>query len=74
MDVLELPRIGTLAGGFHLDETGGEALLGRGFGLIVLTVFDVVVMGLIWHEYRLVRHHLTSPSLDRDDISPLVEK
>src|ERR1700736_5658784 len=30
----------------------------HGFGLIVLTVFDVVVMGLIWHEYRLVRRHL----------------
>jgi uncharacterized membrane protein len=28
------------------------------FGLIVLTVFDVVVMGLIWHECRLVRRHL----------------
>jgi uncharacterized membrane protein len=26
----------------------------------VLTVFDVFVMGLIWHEYRLVRRHLTS--------------
>jgi uncharacterized membrane protein len=32
----------------------------HGFGLIVLTVFDVVVMGLIWHEYRLVRGHLAS--------------
>jgi uncharacterized membrane protein len=32
----------------------------HGFGLIVLTVFDVVVMGLIWHEYRLVRRHLPS--------------
>jgi uncharacterized membrane protein len=30
----------------------------NGFGLIVLTVFDVVVMGLIWHEYRVVRRHL----------------
>jgi uncharacterized membrane protein len=30
----------------------------HGFGLIVLTVFDVFVMGLIWHEYRLVRRHL----------------
>ena len=30
----------------------------HGFGLIVLTVFDIVVMGLIWHEYRLVRRHL----------------
>jgi uncharacterized membrane protein len=29
-----------------------------GLGLIVLTVFDVLVMGLIWHEYRLVRYHL----------------
>ncbi len=32
----------------------------HGFGLIVLTVFDVFVMGLIWHEYRLVRSHLAS--------------
>jgi uncharacterized membrane protein len=32
----------------------------HGFGLIVLTVFDVFVMGLIWREYRLVRRHLTS--------------
>src|SRR5258707_1979660 len=32
----------------------------HGVGLIVLTVFDVIVMGLIWHEYRLVRRHLTS--------------
>ena len=32
----------------------------HGIGLIVLTVFDVVVMGLIWHEYRLVRRHLPS--------------
>jgi uncharacterized membrane protein len=30
----------------------------HGPGLIVLTVFDIFVMGLIWHEYRLVRHHL----------------
>jgi uncharacterized membrane protein len=32
----------------------------HGVGLIVLTVFDVVVIGLIWHEYRLVRRHLAS--------------
>jgi len=32
----------------------------HGFGLIALTVFDVRVMGLIWHEYRLVRRHLAS--------------
>ncbi len=32
----------------------------HGFGLIVLTVFDIVVMGLIWHEYRLLRRHRTS--------------
>jgi uncharacterized membrane protein len=30
----------------------------HGLGLVVLTVFDFVVMGLIWHEYRLVRRHL----------------
>jgi uncharacterized membrane protein len=33
----------------------------HGIGLIVLTVFDVIVMGLIWHEYRLIRRPLTSP-------------
>lgn len=32
----------------------------HGFGLIVLTLFDVVVVGLIWHEYRLVRRHLAA--------------
>ncbi len=26
-------------------------------GLLVLTVFDLFVMVLIWHEYRLVRQH-----------------
>jgi uncharacterized membrane protein len=31
----------------------------HGLGLIVLTVFDVIVIGLIWHEYRLARRHLT---------------
>ena len=31
----------------------------HGAGLVVFTVFDVFVMGLIWHEYRLVRRHLS---------------
>jgi len=30
----------------------------HGTGLIVLTVFDVLVMGLIWYEYVVVRRHL----------------
>ena len=30
----------------------------HGAGLIVLTVFDILVMGLIWHEYSLMRRHL----------------
>jgi uncharacterized membrane protein len=30
----------------------------HGLGLIVLTLFDIVVIALIWHEYRLVRRHL----------------
>ena len=29
----------------------------RSLGLIVLTVFDLIVMVLIWHEYRLLRRH-----------------
>ena len=32
----------------------------HGVGLIVLTVFDIIVMGLIWHEYGLVRRVLSS--------------
>jgi uncharacterized membrane protein len=27
-------------------------------GLIALTVFDLVMIWLIWHEWRVVRHHL----------------
>ncbi|HKX09730.1 MAG TPA: DUF2127 domain-containing protein [Stellaceae bacterium] len=30
----------------------------HGAGLIALTVLDIVVMFLIWHEYNLVRRHL----------------
>ncbi|HEY0125368.1 MAG TPA: DUF2127 domain-containing protein [Rhizobium sp.] len=30
----------------------------HGIGLLVLTAFDLLVMILIWHEYRLVRRHL----------------
>lgn len=30
----------------------------HGAGLIVLTVFDILVIGLIWHEYGLMRRHL----------------
>ena len=30
----------------------------HGIGLLVLTVFDVVVMGLVWHEYKLMKRHL----------------
>jgi uncharacterized membrane protein len=29
----------------------------HGIGLLVLTAFDLLVMVLIWHEYRLVRQH-----------------
>jgi uncharacterized membrane protein len=27
-------------------------------GLIALTIFDLIVMALVWHEYRLIRKHL----------------
>lgn len=30
----------------------------HGVGLIVLSVFDVFVLALVWHEYSLVRRHL----------------
>ena len=27
-------------------------------GLLLLTMLDAIVIALVWHEYRLVRHHL----------------
>jgi uncharacterized membrane protein len=30
----------------------------HGVGLIVLTIFDILVMGLVWHEYHLMQRHL----------------
>jgi uncharacterized membrane protein len=30
----------------------------HGIGLLILTAFDLLIMILIWHEYRLVRQHL----------------
>jgi uncharacterized membrane protein len=35
-----------------------------GAGLIVLTVFDLFVIALIWHEYRLMRRGLVRNNLD----------
>ena len=32
----------------------------HGAGLITLSIFDTFLMGLIWHEYRLLRRHLPS--------------
>ncbi len=32
--------------------------LTHGIGLIGLTGFDIIVMSLIWHEYKLVRRNL----------------
>ena len=31
----------------------------RGAGLMAITVLDVIVMALIWHEYRMVSRHAT---------------
>jgi uncharacterized membrane protein len=30
----------------------------HGLGMIILTVFDLIVAVLIWHEYQLLRRHL----------------
>lgn len=39
-----------------------------GVGLIVLTLFDILVGALVWHEYRLVRRHgLAAASSDLAD-------
>lgn len=29
------------------------------FGLILLTIFDLIVIVLVWHEWRLLRRHLS---------------
>jgi uncharacterized membrane protein len=34
----------------------------RSLGLVLITVFDLVLMALIWHEYRVVRRPRGSPS------------
>ncbi|MCT7378092.1 DUF2127 domain-containing protein [Chelativorans salis] len=33
----------------------------HGFGLIVLTLFDIVVIVLVWHEWRVLERHLKRP-------------
>jgi uncharacterized membrane protein len=43
--------------GFIVYQIYRAALVGA-VGLIVLTVFDLFVMTLIWHEYRVMRRHL----------------
>jgi uncharacterized membrane protein len=40
----------------------------HGVGLLALTVFDILVLGLIWHEYRVVRRHL--PTSQGDGCGP----
>ena len=30
----------------------------HGIGLLVLTAFDLFLITLVWHEYKLIRHHL----------------
>jgi uncharacterized membrane protein len=35
----------------------------HGVGLFILSFFDVVVMGLIWHEYSLMRRHGATPKV-----------
>jgi uncharacterized membrane protein len=42
--------------GFIVYQIYRVALVGA-VGLVVLTVFDLIVMALIWHEYRVVRRH-----------------
>ncbi len=34
----------------------------HGLGLIALTAFDVIVVGLIWHEYRFMRRAAKMPT------------
>lgn len=36
----------------------------QSFGLILLTLFDLVVVALIWHEWRIVRRHFAARMLD----------
>lgn len=35
-----------------------QITLGHSALLIALTLFDIIIMWLIWHEYQLVRHHI----------------
>jgi uncharacterized membrane protein len=69
--VVKLGLVAGLLKGKHWAYPASLAVLGlfiayqlyrysytHGLGLILLTLFDMVVIGLIWHEYLLVRRHL----------------
>jgi uncharacterized membrane protein len=35
-----------------------QIIIGHSALLIALTLFDMIIMWLIWHEYRLVSRHI----------------
>lgn len=43
--------------GFFILYQAYQFALAQSLGMAVLTLFDLAVMWLIWHEYRLMRRH-----------------
>ena len=50
---------GLLVMGLFIAYQVYEFALAHSLGMLLLTLFDVVVAWLVWHEYRLVRAHGT---------------
>jgi uncharacterized membrane protein len=48
------PAALTVLGGFMIYQTY-QYFIVHSFWLLALTIFDVIVMWLIWHEYKIVR-------------------
>lgn len=55
--VLDLPGFADCPGPFIVYQVYRYSYT-HGTGLIVLTLFDIFVMALIWHEYQVVRRRL----------------
>ena len=49
--------------GFFIIYQVYEIYVGHSAFLIALTLFDMIIMWLIWHEYRVVRAHFSLSSI-----------
>jgi uncharacterized membrane protein len=56
------PAAIAVLGAFMIYQTY-EIIVRHSIFLILLTLFDFIVLWLIWHEWRIVRKHLSPPAV-----------